>query len=73
MGAVVALDQVRPKTMRRTYKKHPIEVTYTPGNPKESRWSWKVTFTTVTVFTGAATSSTAAMKSAEKYIDSVTK
>jgi hypothetical protein len=73
MGAVVALDQVRPKQMRRTYKKHPIEVTYTPGNPKESRWQWKVTFTTVTVFTGSAASSNAAIKGAEKYIDSVSK
>ena len=58
--------QIKPKTLRRSYKKHAYEVTFVP---KTKKWKWTVTVTSVMVYTEEADTQVKAFREAEKFID----
>lgn len=64
---VVALDQVRPKTLEKKYKGASYTITYVV---ETKQWSWRVTYVTTTVFEGdPKPTMQAANRAAEKHID----
>lgn len=60
--------QVKPKTLKRQYKRHNIVVTYVPST---KMWKWSVTVVNEMTFTDTAPTQVAAFKAAEKMIDTL--
>lgn len=58
--------QIRPKTLRRTYRKYSYVLTYIVDCKK---WSWDVTHVATTHYGATADTMHAAMRAAEKHID----
>lgn len=65
MGELVQLD-IKPKTMRRTYKRHHYVVTFVPAT---KQWQWTVEYIVKTEYTDTADTMQKAFKAAEKCID----
>jgi hypothetical protein len=57
---------IKPKTLRRSYKKHEYVVEFVP---KTKKWKWTVTVTQKMVFSEEADTQIKAFKEAEKFID----
>lgn len=57
---------VEPKTVRETYKKQAITVTYIPENES---WQWDVEFTARLQFDGMEHSEKRALDRARRYVD----
>lgn len=57
---------IKPKTLRRSYKKHEYVVEFLP---KTKKWKWTVTVTTQMVFSEVADTQVKAFRQAEKFID----
>lgn len=62
---VVSLN-IKPKTLRRSYKKHEYVVEFIP---KTKKWKWTVTVTTSMVFSEVADTQVKAFRAAEQFID----
>lgn len=57
---------IKPKTLRRSYKRHSYVVTFLP---KEKKWKWSVTVTTSMTYEDVAETQVKAFRAAEKFID----
>lgn len=57
---------VEPKTIRETYRKHAITVTYIPAT---SSWQWEIEFTARLQFDGEEKNEKRALERARKQID----
>jgi hypothetical protein len=57
---------IPPKTIKETYRKHELVVTYEPSC---GEWSWTVTYTTVLKFTGVEKTDKKAIAKARIQID----
>lgn len=57
---------IPPKTIKETYRKHELIVTYEPSC---GEWSWTVTYTTTLKFTGVAKTDKKAIEKARIQID----
>lgn len=57
---------VEPKTVRETYRKHAITVTYSPA---EGLWHWEIEFTARLQFDGEARDEKRALNAARQKID----
>ena len=64
-GNVVKLE-IEPKTVRETYRKHAITVTYLPAT---GAWHWEIEFTARLQFDGEAKNEKIAIAKARKQID----
>ncbi len=60
--------EVKPKTLKRQYKRHNIVVTFVPST---KQWKWSVTVVNEMTYTDIAPTQVAAFKAAEKMIDSL--
>jgi hypothetical protein len=60
------LNKIKPKTLKRSYKRHAYVVTYIP---KEKKWKWSVTVTTSMTYEDKADTQVKAFRAAEKFID----
>lgn len=67
MGDVIPLD-IKPKSMRRTYKRHHFTVTFIPATKK---WQWSVELVVKTKYTDTADNMQKAIRAAERCIDKV--
>lgn len=61
---------IKPKTMRRVYKRHHFTVTFIPATKK---WKWEVEIVTTNKFSETADTMVKAIRAAEKCIDKVEK
>lgn len=57
---------IKPKTLKRSYKRHSYLVEYIP---KTKKWKWTVEVTTRMVFTEEADTQVKAFRAAEKFIE----
>jgi hypothetical protein len=60
------VTHVKPKTIRKVYKRHSYVLTYLPPS---HTWRWEVTYVSTTVFSETASSMTLAQRAAERHID----
>lgn len=67
---VVSLASIRPKLLRKTYRKHHYEIRY---NVETKDWSWDITYVSTSHFRSTAKSLVEAQRAAEKHIDGTLK
>lgn len=60
------VTHIKPKTMKRTYKRQHYTVTFVPATKK---WKWEVVITTHMKFSEEADTQVKAFRAAERFID----
>lgn len=58
--------EMKPKTLKRSYKRHEYTVTFIP---KTKKWKWQVTVTTRMTYEEEADTQVKAFRAAERFID----